>query len=99
MRTKSDPTETNVIDLLIQFGGHYQDRRGRRGRRSGCLGHYSGCTARADEAKVKDGADEPQEAACDVARPRPDENARYACMALRSLKQQPRHDFAIANLE
>lgn len=52
-----------------------------------------------DTIRARSGIDELHEATCDIARPCLDESARYACIEMRSLKQQPRHDFAIVNLE
>ena len=59
--------EAGIIDVLIHFGGHLQDDEAGRVVTGAASGAIVGRTDRAGEAEVNRGADEPTEAAFDVA--------------------------------
>ena len=60
-------TEVGIVDVLIHFGGHLQHDEAGRVVAGAASGAIVGRTDRAGEAEVQGGADEPTEAAFDVA--------------------------------
>src|SRR2546425_4685616 len=60
-------TELGVIDVLIHFGGHFDHDEAGRVVAASASGAIVGCTQGAGEAEVQGGADEPTDAAVDIA--------------------------------
>jgi hypothetical protein len=72
--------EASVIDILIQFGGHFQDDEAGWVVAVVASRAIVGGTERAGEAEVDRGPDEPTEAAFDIALPRQDKGTRCECI-------------------
>jgi hypothetical protein len=60
-------TELGIIDILIHFGGHFEHDKAGRVVAASASGAIVGRTQGAGEAEVQGGADEPTDAAVDIA--------------------------------
>jgi len=72
--------EVSIVDVLIHFGGHFQDNEAGWVVAAVASGAIVGGTERAGEAEVKRRPNEPTEAAFDVALTRQDQGTRDECI-------------------